>query len=362
MEKSLPSAARKKSQSSNVVPLVDGALDTLGCVFTTLARESFPIDADHDASDFQDHCQQLARHIENGAAAPDLDIELTERGSRAWGQVRRFYIDRRKQENAFVTERFQDYRGIVEDLVNGLRHVNSQSTQTEARVKHNLDSIEAAVIDGKLPEIRRVLAATLTEIDQAFLEQKQDYENELQSLNERMASLREDLVSAQEEMKVDALTDVYNRGAFDTALNHAINMNFVLNQEVSLVMIDIDNFKRINDSFGHATGDNALRAFGALLSRAFVRKNDLIARYGGDEFAVLLPDTPADKATVSINRFLTSVPNIKVDGLPKDFAISCSAGCTQIIDSDTAESLLVRADKALYDAKRAGRNCLSVRY
>lgn len=301
---------------------------------------------------------EAARHIENGSAAPLLEIEQADDGTRNWGQVRRFFIDRRRQEKTFVSDRMQNYHGIVGDLVYGLRQICEQGDATKQVVIKSLGSIEDAVDGGHLPEISRVLTDMIRNVSALFTRQKREYEQQIQTLNERMTGLRDDLVAAHEEMKLDALTSIYNRGAFDASITRCLNMHFLLNQPISLVMIDVDNFKNINDSGGHTIGDEVLVSVAACLSRAFVRKNDLVARYGGDEFAVLLPDTSADKAQVSIDRFLVSMPTIQIDDLPDDITISCSAGCTEIIDADTVESFVARADKALYDAKQAGRNCL----
>jgi len=122
------------------------------------------------------------------------------------------------------------------------------------------------------------------------------------------------------------------------------------------VMIDLDDFKSVNDSYGHSAGDEVLRAVGESLARAFIRKSDLVARYGGDEFAVILNDTAAENSVKLIERFLTSVRDICVPYAPADTRISCSAGYTEIHERDTVESLVKRADKALYQAKADGRN------
>ena len=323
-----------------------------------MGRESFPLDPNSEPHEFSEHCMEAARHIENGSAAPLLEIEQADDGTRNWGQVRRFFIDRRRQEKTFVSDRMQNYHGIVGDLVYGLRQICEQGDATKQVVIKSLGSIEDAVDGGHLPEISRVLTDMIRNVSALFTRQKREYEQQIQTLNERMTGLRDDLVAAHEEMKLDALTSIYNRGAFDASITRCLNMHFLLNQPISLVMIDVDNFKNINDSGGHTIGDEVLVSVAACLSRAFVRKNDLVARYGGDEFAVLLPDTSADKAQVSIDRFLVSMPTIQIDDLPDDITISCSAGCTEIIDADTVESFVARADKALYDAKQAGRNCL----
>lgn len=353
--------AEKRSRTSDHQPLIDGALDTLDCIFRTAGSESFQLDSEGDPHEFRERCMEIAQHIENGSAAPQLDIPQADAGTRNWSKIRRFYIDRRREENSFVSNRLHDYRGVVEGLIGGLQQICEQGNTTEQRVITSLNTIEDAVERGQLPEIERALATAIKNVSDAFIEQKHEYENQIRCLNERMSGLREDLVAAHEEMKVDSLTGVCNRGAFDAAITRCLNVNFVLSQQISMIMIDIDNFKSINDTFGHTIGDQVLKSVAVSLSRAFIRKDDLIARYGGDEFAVLLPNTSAEKSEVSINRFLTNVRRIKVDGLPDDITVSCSAGCTELVENDNADSLLARADAALYEAKEAGRNCLRVR-
>ncbi len=181
-------------------------------------------------------------------------------------------------------------------------------------------------------------------------------DKQLNELNDRMAVLREDLVAAREEMKRDSLTDAYNRGAFDTAIEQSLNMHFVLQQPVTVVMIDCDKFKEINDEHGHATGDQVLRSVGECLARAFIRKSDLVARYGGDEFAVILNETSAESASRVIERFVKSVGNIRIDAGDEEIGLTCSVGYTELVDKDTAESVIRRADEGLYAVKSRGGN------
>ena len=341
--------------------LADEALDTLGCVFQTFGNQSFPLDTDNDPDEFRNLCADVVRHIENGSPVPNLAIEPAVGGQRSWGPVRRFYVERRQSEKDFVTHRMKDYRGVVEDLVLGLREICAQGNSTEETITMSLKSVEDVVAGGELPDIKRALADTISTVGEAFVRQRREYEQQIEGLQDRMSGLRQDLVAAHEEMKLDPLTDIYNRRAFDTSIERCLNVHFMLKQPISMVMIDVDNFKSINDSYGHAKGDEVLRTIAECLSRAFIRKNDLITRFGGDEFAVILPDTSLKKSKVSINRFLQSVRVAEIADFPDEVRISCSAGCTEIVDGDTFETLIGRADEALYEAKQAGRNCLVTR-
>ena len=344
------------AESAAFDSITDGALDTLGSVIRVMGDESFPLEYEMDTSIFGEICSQFAGHVENGAAVPAFDISQSPDGAREWTQVRRFFTDRRHAEKNFVTERLHNYRGVVEDLVAGLREIGRRDQATEERIKDSLNAVEAAVGTGALPEIKKAIAQTVRQVTDTFAAQKRQYEAQLGELNNRMSSLRQDLVAAREEMKRDALTDAYNRGGFDQAIEQSLNMHFILNQPVTLVMIDLDNFKQVNDSYGHAAGDEVLRALGECLARAFIRKGDMVARYGGDEFAVILNDTSAANSARLIERFLLAANDITVPGASDATPISCSAGYTEIHASDTVSSLLQRADKALYQAKAAGRN------
>ncbi len=337
--------------------LVDGALDTLSNVMRVMGNESFPLESDMDAAVFPTICTEIACHVENGAAVPSFDIPASADGSREWGRVRRFFADRRHAEKEFVTQRLQGYRGIVDELVSGLREIGLRDQSAETSILECLTSIEDAIGDAALPQIQQALSHTVMQVNETFAQQKREYEKQLSELNARMSNLRQDLVAAREEMKRDPLTEAFNRGAFDTAILQSLNMHFVSQQPVTLLMIDLDNFKDVNDNYGHAAGDAALRAVGECLARSFIRRNDLIARYGGDEFAVILSDTSARHTTSLVERFLETVRALEIMSGDTAIRISCSVGYTEVTSDDSVESFVDRADKALYKAKADGRDC-----
>lgn len=345
--------ARKPADSSSNL---DGAVDTLGALYRTLGDTAFHLDTDMDPETFRDICSAIACHVENGAEVPACGIQQAVDGARNWAAVRRFFADRRHSEKAFVTERLQDYRDVVKDLTANLRHIGQRDRDTEAAVKQGLDNIESSIIAGGLGQIRSALDETIKSVTETFAQQKREYEEQISELKDRMSSLRQDLVAAREEMVRDTLTDAFNRGAFDTAIVQSINTHFVLNLPITFVMIDLDNFKPVNDTYGHSAGDEVLRGVGECLARSFIRKSDFVARYGGDEFAVILNDTTPANCQSLIRRFLEMVCEITVPYAPEDVRVSCSAGCTEVTAGDTVKALINRADAALYRAKKAGRN------
>jgi diguanylate cyclase (GGDEF)-like protein len=164
-----------------------------------------------------------------------------------------------------------------------------------------------------------------------------------------------------EKVFIDSLTQVYNRHFFDSYFNGQVMQVNSNCSCVSLIMIDIDNFKNLNDTHGHAAGDNALRLFAETIIKN-VRKSDIVARYGGDEFIVILPSAETVTAVAIADRICRSVNEdlavkLKSSGM---FPISCSMGISTCPTLCSSDDLIKTADIALYKAKNAGKNCIMV--
>ncbi len=154
----------------------------------------------------------------------------------------------------------------------------------------------------------------------------------------------------------DGLTGLYNRTFFDDLLPRQIALSRRTGRQFSLLLVDIDHFKRINDLYGHLAGDRALQAVGSVLG-GMLRKSDSVCRYGGEEFAVLLPETPAAEAAQVAEKIRSRIASLSLKHEGEAFRLAVSIGVsTAGAGSKSAHTLLTEADRALYAAKAKGRN------
>lgn len=179
----------------------------------------------------------------------------------------------------------------------------------------------------------------------------------VRSDNEYIASSLDSLRRANLNAITDALTGLGNRHWMNDKFQRELMRRRDGEQPACLMMIDIDNFKQYNDQYGHIAGDQVLASVGGTLS-ACLRPTDLIARFGGDEFAALLPGISLDEAEKTANRLLERIAALTPASLESPITVSIGVACTR--PDDDVESIVERADDAMYQSKNAGRNRVTV--
>lgn len=179
-------------------------------------------------------------------------------------------------------------------------------------------------------------------------------------LTEARAALEAQSAVLEELVRSDAVTGVANRRGLMDDLITEVYRALRYRRPLSVLMIDIDHFKRVNDTYGHEVGDIALQQVAATL-RGLVRASDLVARYGGEEFVVVLPETDLIAAGLTAEKLRTAIATHDFTDGALHIDLTISVGVASITEgrlspAETARRLLVKADAAMYEAKRAGRN------
>jgi diguanylate cyclase (GGDEF)-like protein len=173
-----------------------------------------------------------------------------------------------------------------------------------------------------------------------------------QALRQRMYQLSR---TFEDKATHDALTGIYNRRVLTGILEEQLSLHSRKAIPCSLAMIDIDHFKRVNDSYGHVVGDQVLKTMVKVIQTQ-VRDTDKLVRYGGEEFLLVMAATDLDEASVLAERIRTKISSTKWEPLPDKARISLSLGLTMLMEGDCPVNPLNRADAALYSAKKGGRN------
>lgn len=182
------------------------------------------------------------------------------------------------------------------------------------------------------------------------MKEQRQRQRELESVQSQLKALNRELA---QQSTTDTLTGLKNRREFDRALLEETARVTRNGTVLGLLIIDVDNFKPYNDEFGHVAGDEALAQVGAVLLKNS-RTNDVAVRYGGEEFAVLLPDTDKHNAMVVAERIRAAIASAQW----KLRTVTVSIGVAVTSRADDNPSLVERADQAMYEAKRQGRNCV----
>ena len=180
-------------------------------------------------------------------------------------------------------------------------------------------------------------------------------QDELREKNRQM----EIVLSQVETLAItDPLTELFNRRHFEAVIEKEFNRTVRYKSPTSCLMIDIDRFKSINDEYGHRTGDMVIREIAKIIKDC-LRKVDTIARWGGEEFVILLPGTGKEKAFTAAERIMKTVSDHSFSGISKQITVSIGIASVPESSIDNAEKLIDASDNALYEAKSKGRNCIA---
>jgi len=187
--------------------------------------------------------------------------------------------------------------------------------------------------------------------------QRVDFMGEFsESFNSMVIQLDDSMRQLEKNSRTDSLTGLNNRGHFMQLLQTELERSHRYKRTFSVMMIDLDHFKKINDTFGHAAGDAALQTFVSSLRSSGLRESEFSGRLGGEEFAVVFPETPLELALPPAERIRSTIAKTPVTYADQSFNVTASIGVSQCKFGDTVESVLSRADQAMYRAKEEGRN------
>ena len=246
-----------------------------------------------------------------------------------------------RERAALATERLRDLAGsVVCDVGEHSSTMGEITADLRALDTTDVEATGAGLVDA----LSRIVSAN------EMLQER------LTKAEEQIAAQAREIHIHESEARTDSLTGLANRRAFDDEMRRRHSEATRKGTLFSLIILDIDFFKKFNDTHGHQAGDEVLRAVGRQLSYT-CREMDLACRYGGEEFAVIMPSTPVEDGKCAAERIRTAVESLTVEFEGKKLKVTTSIGLAQWNEVEGIARLLKRADDALYASKKAGRNC-----
>ncbi len=311
-----------------------------------------------DDSWAQGQCDAMRLTVEEG---------LTARGVKSVSELLRTTRSRQAELRLERDSARDALKLLINRMLSELGELGSQTGRFHESVGRYADVIESADTLESLAGVVREMVEESRTVQLLVSQTQHRLEEEharASELSNRVGELEGELRRLSSEVSTDQLTQIANRRgllqAFDIECARLQRAEGDVPDEdkpagLSIGLLDIDNFKKLNDELGHSAGDEALKALAATVSKT-LRPTDMVARYGGEEFVVLLPDTPVDEGQQILTRLQRSLTGGLFMHENKQIFVTFSAGITAYCPGERIEDALERADMALYQAKRAGKN------
>jgi diguanylate cyclase (GGDEF)-like protein len=262
----------------------------------------------------------------------------------------------RRRERHWVTRMVRDMGETVVGLITRLGRNVALDRASDGRVGEQLQRLRGAVDKENLAQVRREVLSAVETIGSAMKERDDRQRTEMATISRQLESLKAELTHTRKEMALDGLTRLYNRPSLDEHLENVASISVLSGRSSSLLMVDIDHFKKVNDTWGHQAGDAVLRAVADLLVKCFPRRSDFVGRFGGEEFAIVLGEDGQSTGAMLAGRMLERCRELVVPWEGQEIQVTLSVGVAGFAGSESVREWVGRADKALYEAKSTGRD------
>jgi len=288
------------------------------------------------------------------SVAPPLTLRHLDEMERRLRDV----MEKQGRAKSRAVEAQEEMRLMLAEFIERLGSMNRSSSAFEVRIEESARQIEQlAGVEGLKPLLDDVISAT-----HAMAEETAHSREQLKSLQEKVLATETELMQLHQELdnasalaRHDPLTDALNRKGLEEAMEREVSSMRRKETPLSVSLLDIDNFKKLNDRLGHEAGDRALVHL-ADVTRRSLRPSDTLARYGGEEFVVLMPDTKLEQGIEAMARLQRELTKAIYMAGNEKILITFSAGVAQLVAGESGTDAIRRADQAMYLAKRAGKN------
>jgi diguanylate cyclase len=257
-----------------------------------------------------------------------------------------------------LTEAKNSFKNMLSIFVDRLGYMSESSGNYQLKIGNYAEKLsetdDILQINELLENLMKdthTMQAEIVRSREALLNQRENVETS----QEKIRKLQEELSQLSDAVRVDQLTGVLNRRGLDEAIAKEISRAQRGSNLLSVAFLDIDNFKSLNDTYGHNAGDGALQHL-AKVMQATVRPTDVVSRFGGEEFVILLPDTDVEQAVTTVKRLQRALTKQFFMSNNEKLLITFSAGVALLKAGETETTVLSRADQAMYLAKKSGKN------
>jgi diguanylate cyclase len=274
--------------------------------------------------------------------------------------IRQFFLSYRIDEYSYIQNTFDDFKRIVWDFADQLSEDVEFENNKDQKLAVHLDGLKEAVEANSIEALRLKSREFINSYIEYQSQKKEHRERRMSTVKKNLSVIKKQLSVANNNLSIDHLTSAHNRKSCDEYIKKLAHMNQISSSSTSLIMLDIDFFKKINDSYGHDIGDYVLKECVRILCEIFGREGEMVARIGGEEFVVVLPNHSIESAVLRAEQALVRIREESFIHGNLDIRFTVSMGIAQLQEKENSSDWLKRADTALYQSKNSGRNKYTV--